>query len=87
MAEHNHSFSKANVHVTPSPYVNNFIRSSFKYGSLNDSLDKMKGEFMMGYNEAMQESENMKMSAAKGLTKGGSSNGRPGAGVGGGAMQ
>lgn len=32
------------------------MKSTFKQGSLNDSLDKLKQDFMVGYNDAMQES-------------------------------
>jgi hypothetical protein len=32
-------------------------KSTFKFQSLNDSLDKLKSEFFQGYNAAMQDSE------------------------------
>lgn len=44
----------------PSPYLNQFVRSNYKKTggpSLNDSLDKLKHEFMHGYNDVMQESD------------------------------
>ena len=46
--------------LNPSPYLAQFVRSNYKRTggpSLNDSLDKLKNEFMMGYNDVMQESE------------------------------
>ena len=48
--------------LSPSPYLQNFVKSSYKQtngagGSLNDSLDKLKLEFMHGYNDVMQESD------------------------------
>ena len=53
---------KQEKELSPSPYLQNFVKSSFKQtngggGSLNDSLDKLKMEFMHGYNEVMQESD------------------------------
>ena len=39
----------------PSPYIQNFVKSSFKPASLNDSLDKLQREFLQNYNEAMGE--------------------------------
>ena len=45
----------------PSQYLQSFVKSHYKktvgQGSLNDSLDKMKLEFMQGYNDVMQESD------------------------------
>lgn len=49
--------------LNPSPYFKEFVRSSLKHtgpgkgASLNDSLDKLKFEFMQGYQEVMQESD------------------------------
>ena len=44
--------------MEPSPYLAQFVRSNYKKtGSLNDSLDKLKMDFMQGYNEAMAESD------------------------------
>ena len=46
--------------LNPSPYLAQFVRSNYKRTggpSLNDSLDKLKNEFMVGYNEVMQESD------------------------------
>ena len=43
----------------PSPYLNQFVRSNYKKTggpSLNDSLDRLKLDFMQGYNEVMEES-------------------------------
>jgi hypothetical protein len=33
----------------PSAYMQNFLKSNFKQQSLNDSLDKLQREFMIGY--------------------------------------
>ena len=44
----------------PSPYLAQFVRSNYKQTggpSLNDSLDKLKVEFMQGYDQVMQESD------------------------------
>lgn len=44
----------------PSPYIAQFVRSNYKKTggpSLNDSLDRLKLDFMQGYNEVMQESD------------------------------
>ena len=44
----------------PSPYLAQFVRSNYKATggpSLNDSLDKLKLEFMQGYNDVMAESD------------------------------
>ena len=42
----------------PSPYLTQFVRSNYKKtGTLNDSLDKLKLDFMQGYNDAMAESD------------------------------
>ena len=48
--------------LSPSPYLQNFVKSTYKQtksrgGTLNDSLDKLKLEFMQGYDEVMIESD------------------------------
>ena len=61
----------------PSQYLEKFVRSNYKQTggpSLNDSLDKLKMEFMQGFDQVMQESDTayrldqsrMKSNAARG---------------------
>jgi hypothetical protein len=43
---------------SPSPYVQRFVKSSLRPGmTMNDSLAKMKAEFMDGYLDAIENSE------------------------------
>lgn len=55
--------------VQPSPYVQAFMKSTFKHQSLNDSLDKLQREFMQGYNDVMMVSDPKDMKLSDGFKR------------------